>query len=71
MKSSIESNGKDHKVTLTAENVFEQSIINAVQVYQTKANIYKHDSSETNLVKTDKPIIPKYDTLVIEMKDGN
>jgi hypothetical protein len=68
MKSSIESNGKEHKVILTAENVFEQSVINAVQVYQTKANIYKRDSKALDISNKEPP---KYDQLVIEMKDGN
>jgi hypothetical protein len=67
MKTRIESDGKNHKITLISENVFEQSVIDAISCFSQKVTFHKENSSlEFNKIDS-----LSCDCLVLEIKDGN
>lgn len=68
MKCKIESDGKTHIVTLTAENVFEQSAIDAISCYGLTAKIYKSNINENNETKENSSMFSN--TLKIEMENN-
>ncbi len=62
MKTEIKTNGKIHIARLTAENIFEDSIIKAIHCYEAKATLQRE------VIEKDQPN-PVYETLIITMEE--